>query len=214
VLSNITSAQHFEMLYTNATRHLQPLDATKQLYPFALQEFRRSTVSTAAPQILHYVGALELVDGRSILVARSPRDPPGVLAYGPYETLQPGRYVARFVLWGGGTIGGGSGYVEVSEFGGEKLAGLRTQPLSASGTTTMDVPFTNEGVFPLELRVYFSEGTLGVHSVKARLVAPLRRVGGEVWKAILWLGAGAGIAAYWARRRPKGRVTQASRHRR
>jgi hypothetical protein len=201
VLATVTSAHNFDILYTNGTRHLQPIDATADLYPFAPLTLGLSTIRTPAQNVLHQVGELELVQDTSMLVARSPRDPPGALVYGPYETLQPGQYVARFSLWGGEGPQVAIGTVDVVEVAGDVLAqrSINTLP---STLTRFDVPFTAKGDLPLEMRVFFAGGALGVESVEALLIDPLpaRGVGDEVWKAVLWIGIGIGIAVLWAKR--------------
>jgi hypothetical protein len=202
LLAITTSAQNFKLLYTLRMETLQPIGATREFYPYVIDDYRPKGISLPADKIPHDVGRLESGDGGPVLLARSPRDPPGFLAYGPYETLQPGRYVARFTLWGGKSESGRTlGGVEVIEVGGRVIAARPIKDLPA-GDTLIGVPFATDGGIDLELRVHFADGVLGVRSVEAMLVElfPTRRTSQEWWKSLVWIGVGGSLAVLWARR--------------
>jgi hypothetical protein len=208
-LSTATSATHFGVLYSNSTDGLQPADATAAAYPFTQAEYPAPGVTTEAGQIPHDIGRLRRVEGRSTLVARSSKDAPGALAYGPYATLRPGRYVARFMLWmPAAAARRTTAVLDIVEAGGDELAHRWIQALP-SGRTMIVVPFTTHGQLPIEMRVFFHRGILGVQSVEAKILQPLptRRLTDELWKALAWIAGLSAVALFWyARSRKSSRI--------
>jgi hypothetical protein len=218
-LSIITTALHFPALYTSAMDGIQPGMAMEPLVPFVLEEQRATGVSTDAGQIAHQVGTLRHVDGSIMLVARSPGDPAGALAYGPYTTLVPGRYVARFDLWSPRSIAPSTtGALDVVAVDGGTLARRSIEGLSP-GHTTIRLPFVTDGEARLEIRVFFGAGVLGVRSIEATMVEPLgtRDVAGEAWKMLAWIALLILLAVVWyvrerARRLPVGKDRSTGAH--
>ena len=198
-VSTVTGMQHFAILYTNGTRGIQPLDVLKGLFPLAIQDSRTSSLRMRPRHIPHVVGRIENNDGIKMIVARSPRDPAGTLAYGPYRTLRPGRYLASFTLWAteGPRTGASLDVVEVED---HILAARDVQSLR-SGLTTIKVPFTTAGELTLQLRVFFTRGVLGVSSIDVEQIRalPTREVGDEVWKALIWISLGVACSLLWRR---------------
>ncbi|MFH2128669.1 MAG: hypothetical protein ABIK12_19305 [Pseudomonadota bacterium] len=94
----------------------------------------------------------------NVAKAKAGSDAPGWLARGPGRPLPPGSYVARLRLRRG--PGGIPGRVEaVDKRSGKALASLELSPvLLPDDHSWHDValPFTLEGLLPLELRVWFS----------------------------------------------------------
>ncbi|MBU4565902.1 MAG: hypothetical protein KMY53_00650 [Desulfarculus sp.] len=94
----------------------------------------------------------------NVAQAKAGGDAPGWLARGPGRPLPPGSYVARLRLRRG--PGGMPGRVEaVDKRSGKMLASLELSPaLLPDDHSWHDValPFTLEGLLPLELRVWFS----------------------------------------------------------
>ncbi len=97
----------------------------------------------------------------NVALAQAGKDQPGWLAQGPGRPLPPGSYVARLRLRRG--PGGPPGRVEaVDKASGRVLASQKLDPnLLPPDQAWHEValPFTLEGVRPLELRVWFSGQT-------------------------------------------------------
>jgi hypothetical protein len=210
IVAIATSATHFEELYQVEFQHLQPVEATAEAYPFVLKEFRSPGFKITARHLDHQIGSLDIGGGEETLLARSPRDTTGILASGPHFVLQPGRYQAEFRLWTSGEAARSTrARVEVFEAGGEQLSGRDVGPL-APGMNIVSLPFETGGALPIELRVFFLEGTLGVRSVSATATRPepLRRTEAEWWKALVWIGGGVAVAMVWAASRRDRRTLE------
>jgi hypothetical protein len=195
----VTTSLHFPSLYTSGMGGIQPGNAMESLFPFVLEEQRAGMIRTPPGRIPHEVGTLTEIRGSTMLVATSPADPAGALAYGPYTTLLPGRYLARFRLWSAPAAAPStSATVDVVEVDGGTLARETIQGFPPE-RTTVEVPFTTHGDAPIELRVFFAGGVLGVRSVEATMVEPFptRHVAAEAWKMLAWIVVLIVIAAAW-----------------
>ena len=94
----------------------------------------------------------------NVAQAKAGNDSPGWLAKGPGRPLPPGNYVARLRLRRG--PGGLPGRVDaVDKSGGRVLASLPLDPTRLPADNAwhdVSLPFTLEGLIPLEIRVWFS----------------------------------------------------------
>jgi hypothetical protein len=228
IVAVATSATHFEELYApdrigdtgvDASAHptrtriqlqyLQPAQATAEAYPFVLKDLRSPGFKIPARHLDHQIGSLAVGGSEETLLARSPRNTTGILASGPHLILQPGRYQAEFRLWTTGEEARSTrARVEVFE-GGEQLAGRDVGPL-APGMNIVSLPFETGGALPIELRVSYVEGTLGVQSISATTTrpGPLRRTEAEWWKVLVWIGGGVAMAMVWAASRRDRRTLE------
>lgn len=99
--------------------------------------------------------------GGNVAQARTGRDRPGFLCFGPYKAFPPGDYRAVFRLRRG--PGPLPGYIEVVSEGGQRIlarAQLTPERLPADGAWhDVELPFSLSGLTILELRCQFAGGS-------------------------------------------------------
>jgi hypothetical protein len=63
----------------------------------------------------------------------------------------------------------------------------------------VNVPFTTHGKAPIDMRVFFGKGILGVQSMEARIIEPFptRQASEELWKALMWIAGLSTVAVLW-----------------
>lgn len=202
LLITLESVSHFDDLFTGNRSRFQIVSAIANLWP-SIEEPNYGTLNQSASAIRHEVGRLEEMSSGSYLVAREGRDPPGLLAFGPYVPLRNGRYRAVFNL----LIEASQPDLEPAQVEAvlnERVIAKGNVAFPADGfeKTSKVLEFESRGAEPAELRVRFhGRGILGIGTTSARLITelPSRDVTLEGWKGAVWSIGLALVAWAWYR---------------
>ncbi len=109
-------------------------------------------------------------------LARAGRDAAGMLVFGNYRGICPGRFTALFEMETAGKPGDKAAVLDICAEGGRRTLAECPVPAGCHGTQAVD--FVSDGFFMIEPRVYYTgKGEVRVKSI--RLVEQARRDAGQ-----------------------------------